>query len=189
MLNECFIRAATVAACAAILAGCSELPGTHEQQGAVIGGASGAAVGAAVGGKEHRVIGAVLGGVLGAAGGYVVGANSDKILGKNKEEAETAASRAKTKPATAEDAKVATTGDLNRDGYVTLDEVVAMKDAGFTDEKILQRLEATGNIFDLTDEGKQYLRDHGISEYVVKEMQNLNQQRRELLLRQLNESR
>jgi hypothetical protein len=132
-------------------------------------------------------MGAVLGGVLGAAGGYVLGANSDKILGKDKESAETAGQRAKTTPVTAEQAKNARTADVNNDGFVTLDEVSAMKDAGLTDREMLNRLEATGQIFDLTEEGKRYLRDKGVSENVIRQMQELNQERREMLLRQLNQ--
>jgi hypothetical protein len=132
-------------------------------------------------------MGAVLGGVLGAAGGYVLGANSDKILGKDKESAETAGQRAKTTPVTAEQAKNARTADVNNDGFVTLDEVSAMKDAGLTDREMLNRLEATGQIFDLTEEGKRYLREKGVSENVIRQMQELNQERREMLLRQLSQ--
>src|ERR1051325_8615153 len=180
---------ATIALVGTLLTGCENLPGTKGQQGAVIGGAAGAAAGAVVGGEKHRAAGAVIGGVLGAAGGYVVGANSDKIIGRNKDEAETAGQRAKTAPATAEQARNARTADVNNDGYVTLDEVVAMKDARLSDREMLNRLEATGQVFDLSAESKQYLRDHGISENVISEMQNLNQTRRENLRQQLNQSR
>ena len=184
-----FFEVTSLGLCAALLAGCESLPGTHEQQGAVIGGASGAAVGAAVGGDEHRVLGAILGGVLGAAGGYVVGANSDKILGKDDNDAEAAGRRARTDPVTAEQARTAATADVNSDGFVTLDEVVAMDQAGLSDDEMLQRLEATGQVFDLTEEGKRYLRDRGVSDTVINQMANLNQARREMLLRQLHQSR
>jgi hypothetical protein len=177
----------TIGLSASLLVGCADLPGSKGTQGAVIGGASGAAVGAAVGGDKNRAMGAVLGGVLGAAGGYVLGANSDKILGKDKESAESAGQRARTTPVTAEQAKTATTADVNSDGFVTLDEVAAMKDAGLSDREMLNRLEATGQVFDLTEQGKQFLRDKGVSENVIQQMGNLNQARRELLLRQINQ--
>ena len=187
MQNRISFQLTTITLAAAFLVGCENLPGSKGTQGAVIGGASGAAVGAAVGGEKNRAMGAVVGGVLGAAGGYVLGANSDKILGKDKESAESAGQKAKTSPVTAEQAKNARTADVNNDGYVTLDEVAAMKNAGLSDVEMLNRLEATGQIFDLTEEGRRYLREKGVSENVIRQMQDLNQERREMLLRQLKQ--
>lgn len=187
MRNQISVQLTAIALVGTFLVGCESLPGNKPTQGAVIGGASGAAVGAAVGGSKNRAAGAIIGGVLGAAGGYVIGANSDKILGKDKDTAETAATRAKSNPATAEKARAARTADVNNDGFVTLDEVGAMKDAGLSDREMLNRLEATGHVFDLSEDGKQYLRDRGISENVIREMQSLNQERRELLLQRLEQ--
>jgi outer membrane protein with glycine zipper len=147
--------------------GCENLPGNEKSQGAVIGGASGAAVGAAVGGEGHRLLGALIGGVLGAGGGYLIGANWDKITGKDTAGATEATREAQAKPATVEDAQKATTADLNSDGFVTMDEVVAMERAGFADDKIIDRLRATGQIFELTAEQKNYLRSRGVSENVI----------------------
>jgi hypothetical protein len=189
MQKQISIQLTTVALAGMFLVGCENLPGTKGQQGAVIGGASGAAAGAVIGGEKHRAAGAVIGGVLGAAGGYVVGANSDKIIGKNKDDAETAGQRAKTAPVTAQQAKNARTADVNSDGYVTLDEVVAMREAGLSDSEMLNRLQATGQVFDLSSDSQQYLRDHRISENVIREMQTLNQQNRESVRQRLNESR
>jgi hypothetical protein len=162
--------------------GCSNLPGTKEQQGAVIGGVGGAAAGAAIGCKEHRFLGALLGGALGAGGGYVIGANSDKITGKDTSGAQTATQSAQTTPATAEDARTASTADLNRDGFVTLDEVVAMEKAGLTDQQMIERLQSTGQVFELTSEQQQYLTNRGVSQSVVNQMQNLNRATRDRLL-------
>jgi hypothetical protein len=187
MRKQVSFQLTTIALAGALLAGCENLPGTRGQQGAVIGGASGAAVGAAVGGEKNRAAGAIIGGVLGAAGGYVVGANSDKIIGRDRETAESAGRRAQTTPVTAEQARSARTADVNSDGFVTLDEVVAMKDARLSDREMLNRLEATGQVFELNSESQQYLRDHGISEHVIREMQTLNQQNRDSVLRRLNE--
>jgi len=163
--------------------GCEQLPGTKEQQGAVIGGASGAAVGAAVGG-EHKVLGALLGGVLGAGGGYLIGANMDKITGKDKSGAEHASAEAQRSPATADEAKRATTADINKDGFVTLDEVVAMEQAGLSDEEILNRLRSSGQVFELTDQQRQYLATRGVSQRVVSQMENLNREQRDKVLQQ-----
>src|SRR4051812_41996340 len=58
--------------------GCSSAPGTASQQGAVVGGATGAAVGAGVA-KNNRALGAIIGGAAGAAGGYVIGKKTGHI--------------------------------------------------------------------------------------------------------------
>src|SRR5688572_33366765 len=65
-------------------AGCSSAPGTAGQQGAVVGGATGAAVGASV--TKNRALGAVIGGAVGAAGGYVVGKKTGHLDNKKSEE-------------------------------------------------------------------------------------------------------
>jgi osmotically inducible lipoprotein OsmB len=160
----------------AALSGCSNLPGNSKQQGAVIGGASGAAVGAAV--TSNHALGAIIGGAVGAAGGYVVGANKEKIFGKDHEAANEAARKSQEAPATAEQARSATTADINSDGFVTLDEVVALKQAGLTDTQIIDKLRATNQLFELTDEQKRYLLDRGVSQSVVDQMLTLNQDRK-----------
>jgi hypothetical protein len=164
--------------------GCSSLPGEPKTQGAVIGGVGGAAAGAAIGGKEHRALGALIGGALGAGGGYVIGANSDKITGKDSSGAQQATQSAQTQPATAQQARTATTADLNSDGFVTLDEVVAMHQAGIPDQEMLRRLQITGQVFELTAEQQKYLIDRGVSSSVVSQMQSLNKETRNQLLNQ-----
>jgi hypothetical protein len=163
--------------------GCENLPGDEASQGAVAGGVTGAAVGAAVGGEGNRLLGALLGGAIGAGGGYLIGANWDKITGNDSDGAQQATREAQAKPATVEDAQRATTGDLDKDGFVTMDEVVAMERAGFSDEKILDRLRATGQIFELTTEQKNYLRSRGVSDNVIAQLSTINQDKRDQLLR------
>jgi osmotically inducible lipoprotein OsmB len=157
---------------AAGLAGCSSLPGSDKQQGAVIGGATGAAVGAAV--TKNRALGAVIGGAVGAAGGYVIGANKDKITGKDSEEAQEASRRAEETPVTPQQAQAATSADVNSDGFVTLDEVVALEQANLTDDQIIERLRMTKQVFELTPEQQQYLRDKGVSQTVIDQLNTLN---------------
>ena len=161
--------------------GCENLPGDEKAQGATIGGVTGAAVGAAVGGSENRLLGALLGGAIGAGGGYLIGANWDKITGKDSEGAQAASREAQAEPATVQDAQSATTADLDNDGFVTMDEVVAMERAGFSDEKILERLRATGQVFELTTEQQSYLRARGVSDNVITQLATLNQNQREAL--------
>jgi hypothetical protein len=180
MRNSEIIRSLLAVSAGALLlssTGCNNLPGTSKQQGAVIGGAGGAVAGAAVGGEHHRLLGALLGGALGAGGGYVVGANSDKISGSDTAGAKQANDAAQAQPATPEQARLATTADLNRDGFVTLDEVVAMRKAGLSDQEMIDRLRSTGQIFELTPEQQQFLLNQGVSQSVVTQMQNLNRDR------------
>jgi hypothetical protein len=158
----------------AFLTGCENLPGNKQTQGAVIGGVGGAAAGALIGGKSHRLLGALIGGAAGAGGGYLVGANWDKITGKKADEAKEADRRAQERPARASDVKNATTADLNDDGFVTLDEVVAMSDAGLSNKDMIRRLEKTQQYFELTSDQEKYLRDHGVSNEVVLAMRDMN---------------
>ena len=163
--------------------GCENMPGTKEQQGAVIGGAGGAVAGAVVGGERHRWLGALIGGAVGATGGYLIGANVDKIKGNDTNGAVEANKRAETRPVTAEEAAAATTADVNKDGFVTLDEVVAMERANLSDEQIISRLDATDQLFELTPEQKRYLLDRGVSRNVVDRLPELNREAREQLQR------
>jgi hypothetical protein len=157
------------------LVGCSNLPGSSKQQGAVIGGATGAAAGAAVA-KNNRALGAVIGGAVGAAGGYVIGSKTGKNNTDDRPAVEQAARRAEQNPATAEQARNATTADINGDGFVTMDEVIAMEEAGLTDQQMLERLRSSGQVFRLNEEQKQQLRSRGVSEQVINEMSTMNQQ-------------
>jgi hypothetical protein len=159
------------------LTGCENLPGNSKQQGTVIGGAGGAAIGAAVA-KNNRLLGALIGGALGAGGGYLIGANKDKITGNDKEksrdEAIQAAQRAEQNPARTEDVNNTRTADLNNDGFVTLDEVVALRNANLSDREIIDRLERTNQVFELTPWQEDYLQQRGVSRQVIDQMRSLN---------------
>jgi hypothetical protein len=174
MLLSKVFQTSVMAICLTALVGCQNLPGNRESQGAAIGGVGGAAVGAAAA-SHHRLLGAIVGGALGAGGGYVIGASTDKVRNGDTQAAQAAVNKAQTTPATPQEALNATTADLNNDGFVTLDEVVAMKSAGLSDETMIQRLRATRQIFDLTDEQKRYLANQGVSGYVINTMAAINQ--------------
>lgn len=156
------------------LVGCENLPGTRQQQATAVGGAAGAAAGAAVAGPEHRILGAILGGALGAGGGYVIAANTGALRDEDSEGAAQAAQRAEQNPASAEDARRADTADLNNDGFVTLDEVLAMDEAGLSEREMIRRMEATDQVFELTQDQVDYLVEEGVSRNVVTEMNQIN---------------
>ena len=159
--------------CTPFLTGCENLPGDEKTQGAVIGGVGGAVAGAAIGGKDNRLLGALIGGAAGAGGGYLVGANWDKISGKKKEDAQKANERAERNPARAEDVEKVNTADINSDGFVTLDEVVAMEKAGLSDSEMVRRLERTGQYFELTSDQEDYLHKRGVSDKVITAMRDI----------------
>src|SRR5438045_2899100 len=170
---------------AALLAGtigCEQLPGTPKEQGTAIGGVGGAVTGAALGGEHHRLLGALLGGAAGAGGGYLIGANSDRISHRDSAAPPEAMQRAQTAPATPEQARSAPTADLNGDGFVTMDEVVAMRQAGLPEQTIVERLRATGQVFELNPDQQRYLRERGISDRVISEMMEVNRDVRDRLL-------
>lgn len=156
------------------LAGCESLPGDEKTQGAVIGGVGGAVAGAVIGGEENRLLGGLIGGALGAAGGYLIGAQIEKNDEDHHDEAVEASERAREDPADASDVRDADTADLNEDGFVTLDEVVAMEEAGLTNRQMINRLEDTQQVFYLSDEHEDYLRDHGVSDRVIRAMRDMN---------------
>jgi hypothetical protein len=179
-----FVHFSVLAALLVSVAGCENLPGTRKQQGAVAGGLGGAAVGAAVGGEKHRLLGALLGAAIGAGGGYVIAAQTDKISSHDTAAAQQAARNAEQRPATATEAKAASTADVNRDGFVTMDEVVAMRDAGLSDDEMLRRMRSTDQIFELTPEQEKYLADRGISRRVIADMQTINLDKKQQILNQ-----
>lgn len=150
------------------LAGCSSAPGTSGQQGAVVGGATGAAVGAAV--TKNRALGAVIGGAVGAAGGYAVGSKTGHLDKKDN----TTTTTTTTAPDSVEHTATGATADLNHDGFVTLDEIVKLEKGGESDEEIIRRVQATGLTFDLNDEQRKYLSDHGVSQTVIDRLPTIN---------------
>jgi hypothetical protein len=115
-------------------------------------------------------IAAMIGVDLGAGSGYLIGAAPDKIQQKQGVEARAAAERSRLTPATVEDARRADTADLNGDGFVTLDEIVAMQKAGFSDPQMIDRIQRTGQVFILTDQQQDYLGDRGVSQPVIDAM-------------------
>jgi hypothetical protein len=158
------------------LGSCESLPGTRTQQSTAIGAAAGAAGGALIAGEGNRLVGALIGGAVGAGAGYLLGAKTDWFSRDDGDEhARAAIDAAHTRPATVGQVAKASTADLNADGFVTFDEIVAMDRAGLDDAKMIQRLRATGQVFDVTPAQRDALTEAGVSPVVVAEMPRINQ--------------
>jgi hypothetical protein len=112
-------------------------------------------------------IAALIGVDLGAGSGFLIGAAPDRIQRKAGAEARAAAERSRLTPATVADARHADTADLNGDGFITLDEIVAMQKAGFSDGEMIDRIQRSGQQFVLTEQQQDYLRDRAVGQPVV----------------------
>ncbi len=173
---------ASAALCSAPLLACQELPGTRTQQAMAIGGATGAALGYGLN-EENRLMGALLGGALGAGGGWVIGARTDWFEDPSADaDARAAIDDSRRAPVDADDVARARTADIDDNGFVTFDEMVAMDRAGLSDDEMLRRLRATGQVFDLTGEQERALIDAGVSSDVVREMKYIHVDERDRIL-------
>src|SRR6202022_2814222 len=97
-------------------------------------------------------VGALSGDGADAGAGWLIGASKDKISKDMKAEARQASDRGKQHPARISDVNQSQTADLNHDGFVTLDEVIAMQNAGLSDLDMLERLRRGDQVFDLNTE-------------------------------------
>lgn len=103
----------------------------------------------------------------GLQGGYLIGMTRAMIDGHRHDLAKRANDDAQQHPAGLAEAKDAATADLNNDGFVTLDEVVALRRAGLNEQQMLERLRATRQVFAVSARQRQYLLDRGIPAAVL----------------------
>ncbi len=157
-----------------LLAGCQQSSNAPGEAGTQAGGAAGALAAASIP-ANHRALDALVGDALGAGRGPLIAAQKQKLNAKSREDAIHSAKAAERSPARASDVEKARTADLNNDGFITLDEVLAMNDAHLGDQEMISRLESTGQIFELTDQQESYLRDRGVSPAVLKAMRSMNE--------------
>lgn len=177
------LSSATAALLLVATAGCQELPGTRTEQTTTGGALAGAALGAVLADDDNRLMGALLGGALGAGSGYLIGANTDWFATDDASvEAREAVMNAQQNPATPAEALAATTADIDQNGFVTMDELIAMENAGLSDDQILDRLRATDAVFDLTRDQADRLIEAGVSAEVVSQLENINRTDRDQIL-------
>jgi hypothetical protein len=150
----------------AAMSGCAVVPGSAEAPITVA--SSPLSGGPPV--PSDGVIAALIGGALGPEGGYLIGVQSDRLNPKFRDQAVLAARNAEVHPAESSDVKDSDTADLNHNGYVTMDELIAMRDAGVNDDELIRRLRTTNQVFELTAHQRNYLRDDAINERVIDAM-------------------
>lgn len=158
----------------AVLAGCARLPYDRTTETSVAGAAAGAAAGAVLAGDDDQVLGAVIGGLLGAAGGYVIGSQTSWFGDGNEQAFDQAVNEARSDPATVEDVYGSYDADLNDDGLVTRDELIALSNAGLDADEIIDRLQATNQVFYVTYDQRQELIEAGVPPEVVYELEEIN---------------
>ena len=158
---------------AAFFIGCESTSGNSNSQGKVVSEPSGTAPSRSWPTAKIETGHSSTVNVLGQSGGYIIASKSGHPA-KDDPHVLQATRKAQENPATPQDAKRAMTGDLNNDGFITLDEVVAMKQAGFDDKKIISLLESTDQVFNLTSEQEKFLRDRGVSQEVLSQAGKMN---------------
>jgi hypothetical protein len=159
-----------IMSCSLVLSGCE----SNAKTGAAVGGAGGSVAGGAAAGATAGApvagVGAVVGAGAGALGGAIVGAAKDRT----DEQRAAANAASERSPALASAVISGGNADLNNDGFVTTDEIIAMHKAGLPDEEILARSRSTQQIFQLSPEQERMLIDAGLQPKTVKQLRRLN---------------
>ncbi len=133
-----------------LLSGCSSMSDT--EKGVLGGGAIGAVCGTIVGAAFHRPgLGAAIGGGTGAVAGGLIGHDSDVV---------------KKKAAEAEAAQAMQNGPLG------LTDIAQMAQQHISDMVIIEQIRSTGSIYHLAPADIAWLKENGVSDAVVLEMQS-----------------
>jgi outer membrane lipoprotein SlyB len=128
-----------------IIAGCESKTGT----GALVGAGIGVGVGAAVGGGS----GALIGGAAGAVGGALIG----YLLSQEDQE-----NLERTSPQTAR--------RINKGQQLSINDIEKMTNAGISDKKIIEVIDATGSQYRLSSRDIAELQQAGVSQRVIDHM-------------------
>jgi hypothetical protein len=103
---------------------------------------------------------------MGPGGGWLVGSTRDNLARNRCDLAAKASRNAEEHPAEPADVAKSDTADLNHDGFVTLDEILAMRRV-LTPEQMVERIRKVDGIFCLTRTQQQYLLNRGVSVVVI----------------------
>jgi len=137
----------------------------HSDKGALMGGLGGAGVGALVGSAVGKAgPGAAIGAGVGALTGAAIGNSLDEMEARNRALIEQTMQR-----------------QVNA-GAVTIEDVVAMRNAGVADELIINHIRYHGMVRQLTAQDLIELQQQGLSPAVIKAMQEPPPSRRETVV-------
>jgi surface antigen len=156
-------KTVTIAVLSFSIVGCSSNAGN----GALIGGAGGGLIGAGIGSMSHARAGegALIGAAAGALGGALIGGEMDKQQ-REEREARERADRQYT------DRDYRTDVTYSNGSGVTTGDVISWAQRGTRDEEIIDRINRTGTVFHLTAADENRLRDAGVSEMVIRAMED-----------------
>jgi hypothetical protein len=130
--------------------GCANMNNT--QSDALGGGLIGGALGAIVGGPRHALEGAAIGGALGAGTGAVIGHSEDKAEQRYEQRVAVAQAQAQAR-------------------MLGLTDVAQMARDRQSDDVIIGQIRATGSVFRLSATDLTWLKENGVSDRVINEMQ------------------
>jgi hypothetical protein len=134
----------------ALLGGCQNM--SHTEKGVLGGGAIGATTGALIGSTtKHTGAGAVLGGAVGALSGGLIG----NALDKQEQKADMALAAASAPVS----------------GPLSLQQIVQMAQGHISDQVIINQIRTTGSVYYLNPNEIRWLKENGVSDAVVMEMQ------------------
>lgn len=163
-----------VAALTAAVAGCARMPYDRTTQTTVGGAVAGAAIGAILADEDNALLGAVLGGLAGAAAGHVIGARTSWFGEGNEQAFNRTATQAMNESVSVEDVYGSSDADLNNDGLVTQEELITLSNAGLTADEMINRLQATNQVFHVTRQQRQSLLAAGVPSRVVYSLEEIN---------------
>ncbi|CAN5332630.1 hypothetical protein BH09PLA1_BH09PLA1_20640 [soil metagenome] len=155
------VKLFVIGAIGAGMVGCDTKAGS----GALIGGAGGALAGGLIGSNSHARAGegALIGGAIGAIGGGLVGHGMDE----NDKKAE------RRNYERDYDRRNSNSQQWRESSnQIGKSEVISWTDQGVRDDIIIDRIERSGTVFRLTAADQNDLRDHGVSESVIRAMKN-----------------
>jgi hypothetical protein len=132
--------------------GCASMSNTDK--GVLAGGGIGAGTGAIIGSATHNAgAGALIGGAVGAVAGGLTGHAIDESERK-------------------QDAKLAAATAPPAGGPLRIEDVAQLARDHIGDEVIINQIRTSGTVYNLTVEDINYLKQNGVSDAVISEMQN-----------------
>jgi hypothetical protein len=151
-----FRRIGLLAALACISAGSGCASMNHTEQGALTGGVIGTGAGTVIGAATGRpLLGAALGAAVGTGAGALVGNEADKDDARRKDIAQAAA---------LEDARY-------QQQRMGVSDVIRMTRDNYSPQIIINQIRTTRSTFDLTLSDLDMLKNNGVSDSVIAEMQ------------------